>query len=152
MNAALTGVFVLGWRQALGGVVIATGLLAAVLGFGTWRLRQPPLVPEVRVAVMQPSIEQPLKWDPRHARETLAIYLALTRLAAAGGAELIVWPETASPTVLRRDAELQRTLTDLSAELRAPLLVGSIDVLDGVPPAPQQRRVPRQRPGDRRQV
>ena len=46
---------------------------------------------------------------------------------------MIVWPETASPTVLRRDPELQRTLTTISAELRSPLLVGSIDVLDGVP-------------------
>ena len=133
VNAALTGVFVLGWRQAVGGVAIAAGLLAAVLGFGTWRLGQVPPAPELRVAVVQPSIEQPLKWDPRHARETLSIYLALTRLAGEGAPDVIVWPETASPTVLRRDPELQKTLAGVSADLRSPLLVGSIDVLDGVP-------------------
>jgi apolipoprotein N-acyltransferase len=133
VNAALAGVFVLGWRQALGGVVIAAGLLAAVLGFGTWRLNQAPPSAEMRVAVIQPSIEQPLKWDPQHARETLNIYLALTRLAGEGRPDLIVWPETASPTVLRRDPELQTTLSRVSADLHAPLLVGSIDILDGAP-------------------
>ena len=152
VNAALAGVFVLGWRQALGGVVIVTGVVALVLGFGTWRLRQDPPSAEMRVAVMQPSIEQPLKFEPRHARETLSIYLALTRLAGAGQPDVIVWPETASPTALRRDVGLRQTLAALSGELRAPLLVGSIDVLDGEPRAAQQRRVPRQRAGDRRQV
>jgi apolipoprotein N-acyltransferase len=132
-NAALTGVFVLGWRQAVGGVMIAASLLAAVLGFGTWRLRQAPAQTEIRMAIMQPSIEQPLKWEPRHARETLNIYLALTRLAGEGSPDVIVWPETASPTVLRRDPELQRMLAAASADLRALLLVGSIDILDGTP-------------------
>ena len=56
---------------------------------------------------MQPSIEQPLKCEPRHARETLSIYLALTRQAGADSPTLIVWPETASPTALRRDAGLR---------------------------------------------
>ena len=130
VNAALTGVFVLGWRQAVGGVVIVAGLVAAVLGFGTWRLRQVLAPPQTRVAVMQPSIEQPLKWDPNRARETLSIYLALTRLAGEGSPDMIVWPETSSPTVLRRDPELQRILGRLSSELHAPILVGSIDVLD----------------------
>ena len=133
VNAALAGVFVLGWRQALGGVVIVTGVVAMVLGFGTWRLRQAPPSVEMRVAVMQPSIEQPLKFEPRHARETLSIYVALTRLAGAGQPDVIVWPETASPTALRRDVGLRQTLAALSGELRAPLLVGSIDVLDGEP-------------------
>jgi apolipoprotein N-acyltransferase len=110
-----------------------TGVVAMVLGFGTWRLRQAPPSVEMRVAVMQPSIEQPLKFEPRHARETLSIYVALTRLAGAGQPDVIVWPETASPTALRRDVGLRQSLAALSGELRAPLLVGSIDVLDGEP-------------------
>ena len=68
----------LGWRQAVGGVAIAAGLLAAALGFGTLAAggRSAP-APELRVAVMQPSIEQPLKWDPRRARaDALDIYLS----------------------------------------------------------------------------
>jgi apolipoprotein N-acyltransferase len=83
---------------------------------------------------MQPAIEQPLKWDPNHATVTLKIYLELTRQAAAGHPDLIVWPETASPTPLARDTGLLRTLAGLSGQVGIPLLIGSIDVEDGTPP------------------
>ena len=63
----------------------------------------------------------------------LGIYLELTRRAGAAQPELIVWPETASPTALRRDPALLATLTALSGELHAALLIGSIDVLDAPP-------------------
>jgi apolipoprotein N-acyltransferase len=82
---------------------------------------------------MQPSIEQPLKWEPRHTRETLSIYFALTRQAAAERAELVVWPETAAPTILRQDPGLLASLTATAADLGVPLLIGSIDAA-GDPP------------------
>ena len=44
-----------------------------------------------------------------------------------------MWPETALPTVLRRDPDLLRMLATMSGEMRVPLLVGSIDVVDGRP-------------------
>ena len=52
---------------------------------------------------MQPSIAQPLKWDRDFAVEVLQIYFELTRQAAAKRPDLIVWPETSTPTILRRD-------------------------------------------------
>ena len=63
-----------------------------------------------------------------------------------------MWPETASPTVLRRDPELQQTLAGVSADLRSPLLVGSIDVLDGVPRRLSNAAFLVSRQGHRRQV
>jgi apolipoprotein N-acyltransferase len=134
VNAALTGALVLGWRRALTGLGAGGVLLAAVLGFGVSRLREAPPAAEVQIAIMQPAIEQPLKWDPDHATTTLKIYLELTRQAGAGRPDLIVWPETASPTALRRDPGLLATLASLSQQLKAPLLIGSIDVLDGGSP------------------
>ena len=133
VNAALAGVFLLGWRGALTGLGLAGALVGATLGFGVWRLREPPPPERVSVAIMQPSIEQPLKWDPDFATVVLRIYQELTRQAAADRPGLIVWPETASPTALRRDVVLQRTLATMSADMRIPLLVGSIDVLEGTP-------------------
>jgi len=108
-------------------------VLAGTLGFGAWRLGAPPPPGEAAVAIMQPSIEQPLKFEPGHAATTLAIYLSLTRRAGADRPDLIVWPETALPTVLRHDADLLRALGSLAGEVRAPLLVGSIDA-DGTSP------------------
>jgi apolipoprotein N-acyltransferase len=133
VNAALAGALVLSWRRAVSGLGLAAALVAAVLAFGSSRLAATPAPGEVQIALMQPAIEQPLKWDPEHATVTLGIYLELTRQAGLGHPDLIVWPETAAPTPVRRDAGLLATLTALSRQLDVPLLVGSIDVLDGVP-------------------
>jgi apolipoprotein N-acyltransferase len=139
INAAIAGCFVLAWRPALSGVALAGALIGGTLAFGFWRLAAPAPPGEVTVAIMQPSIEQPLKFDPAFGPTTLAIYLTLTSRAGAdrAGAErpdLIVWPETATPTPLRRDPELLRTLGALSGSLHVPLLVGSIDIDASTPP------------------
>jgi apolipoprotein N-acyltransferase len=134
-NAALAGLFVLPWRQALLGLASGGVLVMATLGFGSARLAQTAgaAAEEVRVGIMQPSIEQPLKFDPNHAAQTLGIYLELTRRASRDQPQLLVWPETAMPGVLRREAALQGLLTEVAMTLRLPLLVGSIDVNDGIP-------------------
>jgi apolipoprotein N-acyltransferase len=131
VNAALAGCVVLRGRHALAGVGAAAVLLAATLGFGSVRLRETAAPPTVRVAIIQPSIEQPLKWEPRHTRETLGIYFALLRRVRDDRPALVVWPETAAPTVLRRDPALVQRFQSAAAELGAPMLVGSIDEVEG---------------------
>jgi apolipoprotein N-acyltransferase len=133
VNAAVAGAFVLGWRSALTGLALGGVLLGATLGFGVWRLREAVPPGQVSVSIMQPSIEQPLKFDPDFGTVVLKIYQELTRQAGAERPDLIVWPETAAPTVLRRDPGLLQMLTTMSREMRVPLLVGSIDVLDDAP-------------------
>lgn len=131
INAALAGVVVLPWRRALAGLVVAAVLLGGTLAFGAARLRTAEQPGEVAVAVMQPSIEQPLKWDARHTRQTLMIYFALARRVAPDRPALFVWPETTSPTILRRDEGLVKALARLSEQLGTPLLLGSLDAVDG---------------------
>ena len=133
VNAAITGGFVLSGRHALAGLSTGAVLVGAVLGFGAWRLGEPTPPGEMSLAIMQPSIEQPLKWDPEHAGIVWGIYQELTRQAGAERPHLIVWPETASPTILRRDRELLASLSGMSRDMGVPLLVGSIDVLEGGP-------------------
>jgi apolipoprotein N-acyltransferase len=132
-NSAVAALCVLPWRRAAPGVIVASGLVVATLSFGAMRLATPDPQPAVRVGLIQPSIEQPLKFDPEQAGRTLATYVELSRRAAGDRPQLLVWPETALPGVLRRDAMLARLLTELARTLGAPLLVGSIDVTDGVP-------------------
>jgi apolipoprotein N-acyltransferase len=136
VNAALAGTLMLTWRRGATGIGVAGALLVGVLAFGGQRLGEVTPRQEVSVALIQPSIEQPLKWDPAHQVTTLNIHLGLTRRAAAGRPGLIVWPETAAPTALRRDPELQRTLADIVREEGSPILVGSLDVADDLPGAP----------------
>lgn len=134
VNAALAGCLVLSWRSALGGVALAGVVLGGTMGFGIWRLGAPLSSDEAKVAIMQPSIEQPLKFEPNYAAKTVEIYLSLTQRAGAEHPDLIVWPETAVPTVLRRDEDLLRALAAMSRAVNAPLLVGSIDADGATPP------------------
>jgi apolipoprotein N-acyltransferase len=129
-NAGLAGLVTLPRRRALAGAALAAGLAAAAVGFGSWRLSARQPVAEATVAVMQPSIEQPLKFDPDHVDSTLRIYGELTRRAADGHPDLIVWPETAAPTLLRRDPALLAALRQVAGRWRVPLLVGSMDASD----------------------
>jgi apolipoprotein N-acyltransferase len=134
VNAALVGIVALPWRQAAVGVLVALAVVVGTLTFGYVRLATPPPSSDrAAISVMQPAIEQPLKWDPQYTVRTLDIYFALTRRAAAEHPDLIVWPETASPTLLRRDADLLSALRSVSSTLGVPLVVGSVDVDDVVP-------------------
>ncbi|MBI2153464.1 MAG: apolipoprotein N-acyltransferase [Candidatus Rokubacteria bacterium] len=127
VNAALAAAVALGWRRASLGASVAAALVVGTLAFGAsgWGLPIKPATLEV--ALVQPSIEQSLKWDPAYQKETLRIYTSLTREAGRRNPAIILWPETAAPIFLRRDPNLVVDLQVLSAEVKAPLLVGSVD-------------------------
>ena len=128
VNAALAAAAVLRGRRAIAALAIAALLFASTLTFGHARLSEfGAPVETAAVALIQPSIAQPLKWDPNFAARTLASYYELTRQAGQAQPALVVWPETATPMVLREDPALQAALRRLSREVGAPLLVGSID-------------------------
>jgi apolipoprotein N-acyltransferase len=143
VNAALAGAVALPLRRSAVGLALAAALAIGTLTFGFVRLAELTAAePGERargatVALMQPAIAQPLKWDEQHATETLRIYFGLTRQLRPGAADLVVWPETATPTVLRRDPVLSQALVELSREVDAPLLVGSIDFPDPRVPLPR---------------
>lgn len=127
VNAAIAGCLVQSWRRALAGIGLAAVLVAATLGFGMIRLAEPAPPAEVRVAVIQPSIAQPLKGDPDYAAATLGIVMSLTRQAADERPGLIVWPETSVPAMLRREPGMLQSFQALARETQASLLLGSID-------------------------
>jgi apolipoprotein N-acyltransferase len=134
VSAAAAALLGLGWRRAWPGAAAAAALLALSLGFGWSALAREDAraarAPAVAVAVIQPSVEQHLKWDPVQQAAVLASYERLTREAAAARPALIVWPETATTIFLRGDPALRERLTRLSAELATPLLIGSVDRRD----------------------
>jgi apolipoprotein N-acyltransferase len=84
------------------------------------------------VAVLQGNIDQGVKWSRDWAERTLAIYEDLTRAAAADGARLVVWPETAVPGSPDADAMLRERLLALARKQRVVLVVGAV----GLEPSP----------------
>lgn len=118
-----------GPRAREGIVALAVVLLLHLLGFALRIVpgeNDAPSGRTLRVAALQGNIEQGAKWDAASYRRTLEQYESLTRRAAAEGAEIVVWPETAVPGVLERDPQLGLWLERLSRETGSVLLVGSV--------------------------
>jgi apolipoprotein N-acyltransferase len=146
--APYTGVYGLSFVVALGGAALADALAARAGGRRVPRragaalaavallhaagafavLRDPgdEGLPRLRVAVAQGSIDQGVKWSPEWSERTLAIYEDLTRRAAAGGAQVVLWPETAVPGTPDGMPELADRLAALASETRTALVVGAL--------------------------
>jgi apolipoprotein N-acyltransferase len=132
VNCAIAAVVGLGWRAAAPGAALAAVALAGSLAFGWHALagQRAAGSREVRVGLIQPSIEQTLKWDPAQHAHILDTYEALTREAARSKPAVVLWPETATTIFLRGDQALLERLVRLASAVDAPLLVGSIDRQD----------------------
>ncbi|MEJ5377823.1 MAG: apolipoprotein N-acyltransferase [bacterium] len=80
----------------------------------------------LRVGVAQGNMEQSIKWEPAFQEATLSRYEGLSRLVVEkGGAELVVWPETAAPFFFQREGPLRERLLGLASQLKADILFGS---------------------------
>ena len=113
VNAALAALIGLGWRRAAPVIAVAGLLLVGSLGFGWTALRRQDQAAgrAVQVGLIQPSIEQTIKWDPAYHARILDTYEALTREAARSRPAVILWPETATTIFLRGDPALLARLT-----------------------------------------
>jgi apolipoprotein N-acyltransferase len=127
VTLALAATPLLGRRAVAGGLAVL-GLWA---GLGWWRLGQPAgAAPGVTVILVQGNVEQGQKWDRGLMAAIFDRYLALTREAVARseGPAVVVWPETASPYLLDRDAGAWAMIAAASrrADGVVPALVGTV--------------------------
>jgi apolipoprotein N-acyltransferase len=119
----------LGWRACAGAVLV----MLAWIGFGVHRLTQPVgAAPGVSVVLVQGNVEQGQKWDRAIAATVFERYLHLTeqgvaqaKSTAPSQAIVVVWPESASPYLLDRDAAAREAIWQASLPATA-VLAGSI--------------------------
>ncbi|HSA62384.1 MAG TPA: apolipoprotein N-acyltransferase [Nitrospiraceae bacterium] len=76
------------------------------------------------VGVVQPNIDQAVKWDAAYRDETMQRFDRLTAQLGSG-TDLIVWPEAATPFLLEREKEYQLQLMTWADRAQAPILLGS---------------------------
>lgn len=111
-------------------VELMAGLVVVALcwswGVRSVRQARPVAVTLLRVAAVQPSIPQLLKWSETADRDIITVLREQTELALMSRPDLIVWPETVTPGMLRVDPESQQLAESLAAE-GSWLLVGSMD-------------------------
>ncbi len=89
------------------GLALSGALLAAMTGFGLWRLAQPdPADSPITLRLVQPNALQTLKWDPQMARVYFDRLLAFTATDSIPRPDLVIWPETSVPYLLERNPEL----------------------------------------------
>ena len=105
---------------------LITALIATLL-YGFNRLNRPETTsgPPLRVALIQGNIPQDVKWSPAFREETMAIYERLTREAGKGGADLVVWPESAVPFFFQDEPMQAERVRALARELHTWLVLGS---------------------------
>ncbi len=117
---------------------VLTGLMVAVLAFGTIRidqLRAERPAGRVRVAMVQGDIPQSIKWDPSFLDTSYNIYAEQTTQAARHHVDLVIWPEAAAafffqpddlyPSRFAGDAIYRERLLKLAESTGVPILFGA---------------------------
>lgn len=84
---------------------------------------------KIKVAAIQGNYSSSDKWSA-NSWEVLGVYSELTEKAAAEGAELIIWPETAYPFETKPDSPAISKLEALAQRTGADLIIGTIAVID----------------------
>ncbi len=120
-------------------VLASLAVLAAVAAWGNQRLSvgTTPSVPAVRLRLVQPDIEQTLKWKPEMRMAHLQEHLDLTAGPGWDKVTDVIWSETAAPSFLERDVTARR----LMAAVTPPgglLITGAVR---GTPPDVEPFRI-----------
>jgi apolipoprotein N-acyltransferase len=113
-------------------------LIAGIAAGGFYRLGHDDLTRQgrpLRVALVQGNIPQDQKWDAARANAIFETYLALTREAGRRGAELVIWPESATPFFYEEDHAAGDRLRAMVRETGVELLFGSDQMEHTTPPA-----------------
>ena len=121
--------------------VLVLVVLIAMGAFGVVRLQREPtrFVDNVRLRIMQPNLSQDTKFNYAAKNEVMQKYLALSDRAAGPQSSgvrdvsLLIWPESAFPFFLTREAD---ALAQIAALLpKSTLLItGGVRPPDGAPP------------------
>jgi apolipoprotein N-acyltransferase len=101
--------------------VTALALLAAMAVFGVVRLAHRPttMVANVKLRIMQPNLQQDVKFNYSAKAEVMQKYLTLSDRASGPqstgvrDASILIWPESAFPFFLTREADAMAQIADL---------------------------------------
>jgi apolipoprotein N-acyltransferase len=109
-------------------MVLSAGLLLTLI-YGSRRIKATDRLaaasPKTRIAVIQPNIEQAVKWDPAFQAATLNTNIRLSLSAKPQNPDLIVWPESATPFYLFYDKEPTQEVLEAIRQCDTDFLIGS---------------------------
>jgi len=116
----------------------AVAAIFFVLGFlftwlyGTWRIKTTDQLmaasPSARIAVIQGNVDQGVKWNPAFQAATIKTHKRLSLSAKSENADLIVWPESATPFYLFYNKAPTQKVLDGIEKTDTDYLIGSPSV------------------------
>jgi apolipoprotein N-acyltransferase len=116
--------------------VAALGLLVAMAVFGAVKLSlQPTVLTKVKLRIMQPNLQQDVKFNYGAKAQTMQKYLTLSDRASGpqstgvSDANILIWPESAFPFFLTREADAMAQIADLLPR-GTVLITGSVRAPD----------------------
>ena len=83
--------------------------------------------PELNVALVQPSIPQTLIWDESDSDRRFQDLLKMTEKMLTNKVDLLIWPESAVPLMLRYYREMQEPIAAMATNHRIWMIIGSDD-------------------------
>jgi apolipoprotein N-acyltransferase len=107
--------------------LVMLALFIATIFYGFSRLNDSnrATTPPLRVALIQGNIAQDAKWSQAFRDQTVDIYERLTREAAKGGVDLVVWPESAVPFFFQDELQHAGRIKRLARDISADMIFGS---------------------------
>ncbi len=97
-----------------------TGLVASKLV-----VRSTGTAPEV-AALLQPNISQEMRWDADNLLQIFQRMMAMTDRAIAGGARVIIWPESTVPLSYSSTDFYREAIETTSAKHNVDIILGSV--------------------------
>lgn len=136
VNAGLLAMLY-GERKGLTAATIPVLLLLVCAGYGGLRLATAPAAASeegdaLEVALVQGNVAQSQKWDAASREAIIDRHLELTARAAAGGADLVLWPESSwpDPYGIERNRVAAERVGSIADREGAAVLVGTVHVDD----------------------
>jgi apolipoprotein N-acyltransferase len=131
-NAALYAALRRRGRARAGWAAVAVALPVAALLQGTWVMDHLPTASTREVLIVQGNIGRAIKFVPELRERNLEQLIAMSEHGLAEAETrpaVVVWPETAAPCYVRRDAACRARLERFVDESGVPLLTGAPDAL-----------------------
>jgi len=82
---------------------------------------------QIRIGMVQANVDPYQKWEKSFVEENFRIFEELSRQTGKEKPEVVIWPETATPTWLLHRPEHLSRVRNLAAEIGAPILTGIPD-------------------------
>ena len=131
VNGLVAYIFLYASRKTVAWAV-AVSIFAVNVGIGIICLCIPQSSGRtVRAAAIQGNISTSEKWSGDSLERTKSIYRELSLRAAADGAELIVWPETAFPYNIDANLEVRDFICEVARDCNATLVVSTFTDVEG---------------------